>query len=468
MRDFSVNVQIKNKSVNADTGIPTTIIGTYSGEVLDARITNNNGLDITDEVIHTVLESDDYKQGIENGWFIGFLGHPEDPNCMDFKNGCIVMTDMSIDDNGKVYGGFNLVGTPVGQVVKTFIDAGVKFGISIRGAGDIVDNSVDPETFVFRGFDLVSFPAYPESIPKFTAIAASTNTDDRKKYQSVCKVVRDNISAITSSTAIDVIQSQFAKQSDTYKMLQTQKDKLTASTETTSDIDPEFAKEKIQAMTDLCIRLMESTKTLSQEKDKMMHNHAKETISASRKIRTLKRITSSQMCDIMGQLKSEQSDYAALQKENKRIKTQLSDVKKKNLIYKQRVEASADELQEKQKIIASLKSQMRETVTASTDLETRTSNLDETNRKLRSELRTCKQTLQSFQAAYADIYASALGVNPGSLSITASTTVGDLQKMVNSATSTSNMATADMVEPLYIIDECDDTDDYETNDLVTM
>lgn len=468
MRDFSVNVQIKNKSVNADTGIPTTIIGEYSGEVLDARITNNNGLDITDEVIHTVLESDDYKQGIENGWFIGFLGHPEDPNCMDFKNGCIVMTDMSIDDNGKVYGEFNLVGTPVGQVVKTFIDAGVKFGISIRGAGDIIDNSVDPETFVFRGFDLVSFPAYPESIPKFTAIAASTNTDDRKKYQSVCKVVRDNISAITSSTAIDVIQSQFAKQSDTYKMLQTQKDKLTASTETTSDIDPEFAKEKIQAMTDLCIRLMESTKTLSQEKDKMMHNHAKETISASRKIRTLKRITSSQMCDIMGQLKSEQSDYTALQKENKRIKTQLSDVKKKNLIYKQRVEASADELQEKQKIIASLKSQMRETVTASTDLETRISNLDETNRKLRSELRTCKQTLQSFQAAYADIYASALGVNPGSLSITASTTVDDLQKMVNSATSTSNMATADMVEPLYIIDECDDTDDYETNDLVTM
>ena len=25
-----------------------------------------------------------------DGWFIGFLGHPEDPNCMDFRNGCIV------------------------------------------------------------------------------------------------------------------------------------------------------------------------------------------------------------------------------------------------------------------------------------------------------------------------------------------------------------------------------------------
>ena len=58
----------------------------------------------------------------------------------------------------------------------------------------------------------------------------------------------------------------------------------------------------------------------------------KKTISANRKIRTLKRITGSQMCDVMGQLKSEQSDYAELQKENKRIKMQLSDVKRKPYI----------------------------------------------------------------------------------------------------------------------------------------
>lgn len=93
---------------------------------------------------------------------------------MEFQNGCIVMTDMWIE-NKKVYGKFNLIDTPIGQIVKKFIDAGVKFGISIRGAGDIIDNSVDPETFVFRGYDLVSFPAYPDSIPKFTAIAASTH-----------------------------------------------------------------------------------------------------------------------------------------------------------------------------------------------------------------------------------------------------------------------------------------------------
>ena len=145
----------------------SSIIGVYEGEALDAEITNKNGLDITREVIEVVLESEDYADGIKYGWFIGFLGHPEDPACQEFQNGCIVLTDMRIDDNGKVYATFNLIDTPVGQIVKKFIDAGVKFGISIRGAGDIVANSVDPETFMFRGFDLVAFPAYPESIPEF-------------------------------------------------------------------------------------------------------------------------------------------------------------------------------------------------------------------------------------------------------------------------------------------------------------
>lgn len=144
-----MRARVKDKPVSDASA--TSILGTYEGEALDTNITNNNGLDITAEVIKQVLASDEYAQGLENGWFIGFLGHPEDPSCMDFKDGCIVLTDMSIDDNGKVYAKFNLIDTPVGRIVKTLQDAGVVFGISIRGAGDIVGNSVDPDTFVFRG-----------------------------------------------------------------------------------------------------------------------------------------------------------------------------------------------------------------------------------------------------------------------------------------------------------------------------
>ena len=197
-----MKANVKNaKPINAASS-SSPILGTYEGEALDTNITNNNGLDITSEVIEAVLESEDYAVGIENGWFIGFLGHPEDPNCMDFKDGCIVLTDMELNSDGKVHASFNLLDTPVGRVVKTLQDAGVKFGISIRGAGDIIDQSVDPDTFVFRGYDLVSFPAYPNSIPTFTEIAASTNIETQKKYKAVCAAVRKNLSSITSASTI--------------------------------------------------------------------------------------------------------------------------------------------------------------------------------------------------------------------------------------------------------------------------
>ena len=163
-----------------------SVIGIFEGECADSNITNENGLDITRPVWENTFSSESYQQAIELGWYIGFLGHPDDPGCMDFRNACIVMTEGHIDNNGKVYGKFNLIDTPVGRTVKTFIDAGVTFGISVRGAGDIVNNSVDPDTFVFRGFDLVSFPAFPESIPTFTAIAASSDVESQKKYKAIC------------------------------------------------------------------------------------------------------------------------------------------------------------------------------------------------------------------------------------------------------------------------------------------
>ena len=83
------------------SSVSTSVIGSFSGEVLDSNITNKNGLDITAEVMQNVFDSDDYKEGIENGWFIGFLGHPEDPDCQDFEHACIVMTDMKIEQYKK-------------------------------------------------------------------------------------------------------------------------------------------------------------------------------------------------------------------------------------------------------------------------------------------------------------------------------------------------------------------------------
>ena len=300
-----------NKKVISEevvTSKDTNILGTYEGECADANITNLNGLDITREVWENVFDSDEYKRAIEMGWLIGYLGHPADPDCQDFRKACIVMTEGHIDDNGKVYGKFNLIDTPVGRIVKAFQDAGVTFGISVRGAGDIINNSVDPETFVFRGFDLVTFPAFPESIPEF--VAASTDMKKRKQYQAVCAAVKENMDSLSTVESVEVIQSCFAPQSEEYKELEAQKQKIQECADTVCDEtatsgedvvltgEVEFEDPRVASMTKLYLETVEKCRSLESENAEL--KLCLDTLKSedSRKMDSIERIFTSQLNDL--------------------------------------------------------------------------------------------------------------------------------------------------------------------------
>ena len=503
------------KSVKATDINKPAIIGKFEGECADANITNKNGLDITREVWETVFASEEYKQAIELGWYLGYAGHPQDPSCMDFMNACIVMTDGYIADNGKVYGSFNLIDTPVGRIIKTFIDAGVKFGISVRGAGDIYNNSVDPDTFVFRGFDLVAFPAYPESIPEFTAIAASTDVEKQAKYKAVCAAVRTNLQSITSAESLDVIQAQFAKQSEEYKLIEDKKDELKAceaSEEPEDELD--INAQRIEGMTQLYLdtkaELIHANETIKQ-----LRNHSTKRISrlkkvnasleeeitslsdhinilestSTRKMKSIERITASQMSElsnIQQALEESNAKYktvklanskikiesAKLVEENKKLITANKELENKNkrlensnLIYKQRIEATANDIQQKDSIISDLQSELSETVTAATDTEVRTSNLDAKIKKLQQDLSAATKLIQEYQDAYAYIYASAIGVRLEDARVTSATTVKELQAIIGSSQVQSRPAITD-AEEIVDIDYISDPDNGD--DLVTL
>lgn len=421
---------IKNKAV----------IGSFEGECADSNITNLNGLDITREVWEHVFASDEYKNGIERGWFLGYLGHPEDPNCMDFKDACIMMTEGHIDDNGKVYGKFNLIDSPVGRIVKTFIDAGVTFGISVRGAGDVINNSVDPETFVFRGFDLVSFPAFPESVPTFTEVAASTDATIRAKYQKVCAAVNTNLSEVDDMNALKEMKQQFAKQSEQYKAIEAREAELSKAVEIDEELE-DINAEKVKCMTNLYLEAIEANKALK-TKNAALSSQLKTVEAASqRKIRALKRITSSQITDIQKNAEV----YSA-----------------QNLKYKQKIDASNKLIKEKNSIISSLRLKINETVNDASDAKNRTSNLDEANRKLKSDIKAAQKLVEEYQEAYAKLYANATGVRLKDISVTSSTSVKELQKIIG-GTSTANMSSVFVEpQPVEIIDEEDAEDDLIT------
>lgn len=403
--------------------ISNAIIGTFTGECADANITNKNGLDITREVWEHVFASDDYKQAIELGWYIGFLGHPEDPGCMDFEHAAIVMTEGHIDANGKVYGTFNLIDTPVGQVIKKFIDAGVQFGISVRGAGDIVGNSVDPETFVFRGFDIVTFPAFPESIPTFQQIAASTDLESQGKYKAVCECVKRNLDSINSATELKILQSQFAKQSNEYKMIT---DKLEKVSESINSND--ISKQRVEAMTNLYLAEKERADRLEAKMQKVQAASIENAKHYRRKMSAMKRIMSSQLTDTSNQVVHK----------NK----QINALKESNLTYKQDISASSKLISDKDAMIEDLQNKLSETVAKLKSVKASVSNLETQNSELNAQLKKSNVLASEYQKAYTNMYCNAVGIDKSSVKINSNMSVGELDKIIGSASPSKNQETS--------------------------
>lgn len=546
----------------------SVILGTFEGECLDADITNLNGLDIPREVWEYVFNSDDYKKGIEYGWYIGFLGHPEDPNCMDFRNACIVLRECYMDDNGKLHGKFDLIDTPVGQVVLKFIKAGVKFGISVRGAGDIEADTVVPETFVFRGFDLVSFPAFPESIPEFQQIAASTDPVKQKRYQAVCAAVNTALPHIDSVASLNIIRNQFAKQSKEYKnisaAINTLESKPAASE---AEVRDALQQQRITAMVDMYMQSQKRVKKLADDNHQLKQTLASTKENADHKILATKRLMNGrisalkqQVIDANAQINEQKSTIARLSKQkqdaihaaiqieadsqkkiqaakqvsnetieaskklqnhlrqitnnkdaikssysnvkdetailaaqideltqklnaaeqcNKKLKAQVEDLSsdnsilkeqdrkhkvtikeckdtiqecqdkintlennnkrlgKDNLLYKRRVEATTSKLSDSEHENERLSAECNKTVEAAKHLQSDISNRDRENRNLQTQLTAARKLIDEYQDEYVKVYSNAIGIVPGSITVTSSTSVSELQsKIVGSKTVT--------------------------------
>lgn len=453
------------------------ILGTFEGECADADITNLNGLDITRPVWENVFSSEDYKKGIDLGWYIGFLGHPEDPNCMDFRNACIVMTDGRIDKNGKIYGKFNLIDTPVGRIVKSFIDAGVKFGISVRGAGDVDNNSVDPDTFVFRGFDLVSFPAYPNSIPEFTSIAASSDANTQKKYKNVCKTLNENIDGLNTKESISIVKACFAPQSDEYKTLDEKLSEMEVigeevldneynetSNNETPNTEIEILKTELASVTKLYADTLKELNDIKIQLTASVKANKSLISTTTRKIKSIKRIALSQSSNLIKQLDDAEFKAEVTASTLKKVKAQYIQAKDLNLKYKMNIEEGAKRLKEKDRIIASLNQAKSKTVETMQDNKAHISNLENKIKRLNSKIEASDTIIAEYQEAYASIYANAIGTDVDQISVTSSTTVKELEKAIgrNITEKVSIMSS----ENLDSIDEIDV--DYSDNDMITL
>lgn len=140
------------------------VIGTLRGIFADMNNPTRNGRQYTKECWKQALNSDDVKEKLETRTMFGELDHPADRLETLQERAAVITTKLEINDkDGVIMGEADILDTPFGRILKTFIDAGVKVGISSRGAGEEMVregvNQIIPETFYLETFDIVSMPA---------------------------------------------------------------------------------------------------------------------------------------------------------------------------------------------------------------------------------------------------------------------------------------------------------------------
>jgi hypothetical protein len=75
-----------------------------------------------------------------------------------------MITDMWMDGHCG-YGKLKILPTPMGQLVKTMLDSGVKLGVSSRGSGNVDDRSGQVSDFEIITVDVVAQPSAPHAYP---------------------------------------------------------------------------------------------------------------------------------------------------------------------------------------------------------------------------------------------------------------------------------------------------------------
>lgn len=104
------------------------------------------------------------KQIIEHGGILGELDHPDDLK-INLDRVCHTIVDIAMDGpNG--YGKLKVLNTPMGQLVTTMLESGVKLGVSSRGSGNVNESTGHVSDFDIVTVDIVAQPSAPNAYPK--------------------------------------------------------------------------------------------------------------------------------------------------------------------------------------------------------------------------------------------------------------------------------------------------------------
>ena len=126
---------------------------------------------------------------IKGGYSVlGEVDHPDDLK-INLDRVSHMIIDMWMDGpNG--YGKLKILPTPMGQLIQSMLEAGVKLGVSSRGSGE-VDSGGKVQGFEIITVDVVAQPSAPGAYPTPVYEHLINNTGGYKAYQIAQEVQGD-------------------------------------------------------------------------------------------------------------------------------------------------------------------------------------------------------------------------------------------------------------------------------------
>jgi hypothetical protein len=104
------------------------------------------------------------QQIVEGNSVLGEVDHPDDLK-INLDRVSHMITNMWMDGpNG--FGKLKILPTPMGQLVQTMLESGVKLGVSSRGSGNVDDMTGKVSDFEIVTVDIVAQPSAPNAYPK--------------------------------------------------------------------------------------------------------------------------------------------------------------------------------------------------------------------------------------------------------------------------------------------------------------
>lgn len=206
--------------LNEETGKKSFFI---EGIFMQGNLKNRNGRIYPSEVLDKEM-SRYQREFIDTKRALGELGHPDGPQINGDRVSHLITSMHREGDN--FHGKAKILGTPMGEIVKTFIDEGVRCGVSTRGLGSVKNRNGVMEVqndFHLATVDIVTDPSAPNAFvngimenTEFYYDVASGNWIAQQPVEEVIEEIQETVEKQYRTVTKRIDESMAARMFETF------------------------------------------------------------------------------------------------------------------------------------------------------------------------------------------------------------------------------------------------------------